>query len=536
MVLPGELKAMLRDGKELALIDVREQGVFYKEHQLFAVCIPLSHLEVRIRDMVPRYATRMVLVDEGPGEDLARRASRQLTRMGYRNVAVLRGGIRAWDEAGYELFSGVNVPSKAFGEICEETCNTPRITAEALKAKFDSGDTVVVLDSRPWEEYQLMSIPGSIDTPGAELVLRVHDLAPDPETFVVVNCAGRTRSIIGTQSLINAGIVNPVAALKNGTMGWHLTGFELERGMERRAPEPSPEGLQKARACARRVAEHYGVQTIDHDTLAAWSGEENDRTVYVFDVRLPEEYEQGHLACARNAPGGQLVQATDEYAAVRHARIVLVDSVEVQAVMTASWLIQMGWTEVYVLAGGLGDEATVTGAFPATMVDDEWNEIITPADLVHAIDGGIVTVIDLGSSRNHTQGHIPGASWCVRSRVHDHLQAIGQSEFFVFTSEDGRLANLAARDMKEYRPDISVKVLDGGTDAWVQDGLPVEMGMQQPLCEVDDIWYKPYEQSRARERDMHAYLTWEVALVEKVRRDGDASFRKGMQNFFNHLK
>jgi len=527
---------MLRDGEELALIDVREQGVFSQEHQLFAVCIPLSHLETRIRDMVPRYATRMVIVDEGGEDGLALKAFRRLKEMGYTDVAVLRGGIRAWDDAGYELFSGVNVLSKAFGEIVEETCDTPRITATELKARFDSGDTVVVLDSRPREEYRLMNIPGSIDTPGAELVLRVHDLAPDPETFVVVNCAGRTRSIIGTQSLINAGIVNPVAALKNGTMGWHLAGFELERGMERRAPEPSPDGLQKARACAQRVAEHYGVQTIDHDTLAAWSGDDNDRTVYIFDVRLPEEYEQGHLACARNAPGGQLVQATDEYMAVRHARVVLVDSVEVQAVMTASWLLQMGWTEVYVLAGGMGDQARVTGSFPVTMVDDEWNELITPAELVHAIDGGIVTVIDLGSSRNHAQGHIPGSSWCVRSRVHDHLQAIGHGEFFVFTSEDGRLAHLAARDMKECRPDIPVRVLEGGTAAWVQDGLPVEEGMQRPLCQVDDIWYKPYEQSHMQEKTMHEYLTWEVALVEKVRRDEDAPFRNGIQHFFNPLK
>jgi hypothetical protein len=31
-----------------------------------------------------------------------------------------------------------------------------------------------------------------------------------------VNCAGRTRSIIGTQSLINAGVPNPVTALRNG--------------------------------------------------------------------------------------------------------------------------------------------------------------------------------------------------------------------------------------------------------------------------------------------------------------------------------
>ena len=78
----------------------------------------------------------------------------------------------------------------------------------------------------------------------------MHDLAPDPDTLVVVNCAGRTRSIIGCQSLRNAGIPNRVVALKDGTMGWDLAGFECERGSDRVGAAPSPEG--KARRRSRR--------------------------------------------------------------------------------------------------------------------------------------------------------------------------------------------------------------------------------------------------------------------------------------------
>ncbi|MEJ2398844.1 MAG: rhodanese-like domain-containing protein [Gammaproteobacteria bacterium] len=109
------------------------------------------------------------------------------------------------------------MPSKAFGEIVEQSCHTPHITPQALKARLDAGESIVILDARPLEEYRRMNIPGGIDTPGAELVYRVRDLVPDANTPIVVNCAGRTRSIIGTQSLINAGIPNPVAALKGGT-------------------------------------------------------------------------------------------------------------------------------------------------------------------------------------------------------------------------------------------------------------------------------------------------------------------------------
>ena len=78
-----------------------------------------------------------------------------------------------------------------------------------------------------------MSIPTGISVPGAELVLRARELAPRPETTLIVNCAGRTRSIIGTQSLVNAGIPNPVYALRNGTIGWTLAGQELEHGRSR---------------------------------------------------------------------------------------------------------------------------------------------------------------------------------------------------------------------------------------------------------------------------------------------------------------
>src|SRR3546814_14009942 len=102
------------------------------------------------------------------------------------------------------------------------------------------------------DEYHKMNIPGGIDVPGAELVYRVRDLAPDPDTLVVVNCAGRTRSIIGCQSLINADLPNKVMALRNGTMGWHLAGLDVERGAQRQCGPVSDEAL---RSEERRVGQ-----------------------------------------------------------------------------------------------------------------------------------------------------------------------------------------------------------------------------------------------------------------------------------------
>src|SRR5215204_4908063 len=259
---PAEVKAMLRDGGEMALLDVREEGVFSEAgHPFFANSVPLSRLELMIRDLVPRKLTRIVVYDGG-GEGLAERAAAKLALMGYRDLAIMAGGSGAWAAAGFELFTGVNVPSKAFGELVEHSCGTPHIAAGELKRRLDAGEEILIVDSRPIGEFRNMSIPGAFDCP------------------VVVNCAGRTRSIIGAQSLRNAGLSNPVMALENGTMGWELAGLELARGRDEALPPPSPEGLATARALADDVAERFGILRIDDATLARFEGEAAERTLY----------------------------------------------------------------------------------------------------------------------------------------------------------------------------------------------------------------------------------------------------------------
>ena len=191
----GALKAMLVDGQELAIVDLREELIFSQGHLLFARSVPLSRLELKFARLVPRRGTRIVLCDDADG--LVERAADILARAGYTNLHTLDGGVAAWAEGGFELFSGVNVPSKAFGEFIEHASATPSIDAAELERLMRERSDIVVLDSRPFDEYQRVSIPTAVNVPGAELVLRVRDLAPSPQTTVVVNCAGRTRSIIG---------------------------------------------------------------------------------------------------------------------------------------------------------------------------------------------------------------------------------------------------------------------------------------------------------------------------------------------------
>jgi rhodanese-related sulfurtransferase len=335
----------LRAGREIALLDVRDEHRHAQAHPLFAAQLEAADLPHEAPWRLPRRDVEIVVYDEGE-EGLAEPAARQLQALGYARVSLLAGGLAGWTRGGGELFRDVNVPSKAFGELVEHERGTPSLPAEALRALLDQGADLVVLDARRFDEYRTMAIPCGISVPGGELLLRARALAPDPRTRVVVNCAGRTRSLIGAQTLVNAGLPNPVAALRNGTIGWTLAGLSLAHGQQRSYDPAQREGLAAARRSAQRLADRAGARRLDRAVLARWQADAG-RTLYRWDVRSSDEYAAGHLPGFGHAPGGQLVQETDHFAAVRGARIVLADGGAaddgVRAPITAHWLAQMGW-------------------------------------------------------------------------------------------------------------------------------------------------------------------------------------------------
>lgn len=345
-VTPQQVRAALIARDEIALIDVREEHDFAQGHPLFAAQIPLRRIDAEAHWRIPRLDVPVIVYDGGEG--LARDAAEKLTAHGYTHVRELEGGLAGWRAAGYELFEDVNSYSKAFGELVEHRRHTPSLPAEEVQALIREKADIAILDARRYDEYNTMSIPTGTSVPGAELALRARTIAPDPDTTIIVNCAGRTRSIIGTQSLVNAGIPNKVYALRNGTIGWTLAGQDLETGQVRVAPEVDNDAVAVAAPHARDTAYRAGVKWIGWDELEHLKAD-TARTLYLYDVRQPREYEGGHLPGFRNAQGGQLVQETDHNAPVRGARIVVTDTLGPRADMTASWLAQLGW-EVYVLA------------------------------------------------------------------------------------------------------------------------------------------------------------------------------------------
>ncbi|MGO4305955.1 rhodanese-related sulfurtransferase [Cupriavidus sp. RAF12] len=513
------VRQALLDRTEIALIDVREEDPFAQQHPLWATNFPLSKLELQAWSRIPRRNTRIVVYGEHDGVDLAPRAAAVLRELGYTEVSLLDGGLAAWIAAGGEVFRDVNVPSKSFGELVEAKRHTPSLPAQEVQALIDARADVVIVDARRFDEYQTMSIPTATSLPGAELVLRVRELAPDPKTRVIVNCAGRTRSIIGTQSLINAGIPNPVAALRNGTIGWTLAGQVLDHGASRRAPAVvDAANRDLARSGAREIAARAGVRRIAHDAVE--SLQEAGRTLYRFDVRTPEEFADGHLPDFTNAPGGQLVQETDHVAPVRGARIVLADDDGVRADMTASWLAQMGW-DVVVVDPVPDTGRSERGATSVPVPESAPVATVSPATLAAWLaEAGKdeIAVLDVTASANYVKRHIPGAWFVIRAQLEQALANIPSARRYVLTCGTSQLARFAAADLKRLTS-AEVVVLEGGTAAWIEAGLPLEQGETHLTVPRTDRYRRPYEGTDNATAAMQAYLDWEFGLIAQLERD-----------------
>ncbi|HEY9322081.1 MAG TPA: rhodanese-like domain-containing protein [Achromobacter sp.] len=502
------LKQWLHDGREIALLDVREHGQYGESHLFYAAPVPYSRLEIDIVRLAPRRDVRVVVYDDGGSDRTAERAARALAKLGYRQVHRLAGGIAQWQQDGYAAFAGVNVPSKTFGELAEEVFHTPRIGARELAERQRRGDDLIVLDGRPFTEYQKMSIPGGICCPNGELALRAHTLVKDPGTTIVVNCAGRTRSIIGAQTLINLGVPNPVYALENGTQGWYLEDLQLEHGASRRYDDGvAPDELPTLAARSAQLAERHGVPMVDAGAVQAWLRDET-RSTFLCDVRSAEEFAQGSLPGAQHTPGGQLVQATDQYLAVRGARIVVFDAEGVRAPVVASWLRQMGWDACVLKEGVL---AELKNDAPAT--DTPVVSALSDAGVAAALAQG-AQAVDLRPGMRYRASHIVGARWSIRPRL-DRL-ALDPARPVVLLAEDAAIAAWAMEDLTALGL-TDVKVNTGTPAGWAAAGIALESTPAVPTdTECIDYLFFVHDRHDGNKAAARQYLSWETNLVKQI--------------------
>src|SRR5215813_10779855 len=515
----ASLESLLAGKEPFALIDVREAGEYNSSHIPGSSLIARRQLEYQVSQAVPFKGTPIVVCDDDGRR--ARLAAATLERLGYRQVSVLDGGINRWVTDGHDTEWGMNVPSKDFGEKVEVVHHVPEVECKDLAARIQKGEKFLILDSRTPEEFRRFCIPGGRSVPGGELALRITDLARniDQDTTIIVNCAGRTRSIIGARVLQRMGIPR-VYGLKNGTAGWVLAGHKLETGADRvDLPQPSAEGVAAAEAYAAKLAAEDGVRYLDIPALKSLMDRRDQATIYFVDVRTSDEYAAGHIPGFRWFPGGQAVQRSDDLAVVKNSQIVFACDGKARATLIASWYRQMGFREVFAVDGGTTAWAASAGALERGMPEETpagYQEArakvkaISPRELQASPPA---TTIFVDTSPDFARGHVPGARWAPRGWLELWIGDIVPSKqaSIVVTCADGRGSALAAVTLGElgYQSD---SILDGGMNAWQKAGLPVEKGLSGVMAPPTDVVPAGPDRNFA---DMQNYLRWEEALGHK---------------------
>ena len=524
-ISPEQLNDLMHGNAAFALIDVREAGEYNSSHIPASSLITRRHLEAQMWSAVPHFNTHVVVCDDD--QRRADLSAATLEALGYTEVSVLAGGMNRWVSRDFPTEWGTNVPSKDFGEKMEVVHHVPEIDAEELHARIERGDKMVILDTRTPEEFRRFCIPGGRSMPNGELALRITDITKDldEDTTVLVNCAGRTRSIIGTRMLQRMGITNAIG-LKNGTSGWVLAGYDLETGADRvDLPEPSSEGTAAAESYASRLASEDGVGYLTVSELQNIQTRVASESVYFIDVRTEEEYKSGHIPGFHWFPGGQAVQRSDDVAVVHNCPVVFCCDGKARATFAASWYRQMGFREVYAVDGGIGAWTAAGQSLeqgipePVVLGRDEASSKVKLATPLEFINRRLNHIVHVSTSQDFARGHVPGSHWIARGWLElqiDQLVPSRNTPIGVVCT-DGRnslFAGAALADMGYNE----VWVLEEGMAGWRQDALDVEQGLTGVMSPPNDMVPAGPDRNYA---DAIHYLRWETQLGEKYANTGD---------------
>lgn len=502
------LKQWLHDRSEIALFDVREHGQYGESHLFLATSVPYSRLEFDAARLAPRKSVRLVVYDDS-GSGVSIKAAKALEKQGYQDVYVLSEGTLGWKNAGFNLFAGVNLPSKTFGELVEHQCHTPRVTAHDLvKMMGDKEEDFIVLDGRPQSEFKKMSIPGALCCPNGELAYRIKSHVNNTNTKIIINCAGRTRSIIGAQTLINLGIKNPVYALENGTQGWYLNDYVLDHGKIAQYAQPKVDG--EMLAASKALLSKFDIALISDEQFSAWKKDQS-RSLYLCDVRTAEEFAMNGLPGAQNTPGGQMIQATDQFVGVRNARIVLYDSDGVRANTVASWLKQMGH-DVAVLQDGIQSKASLE----RPQIDHRLG--LTPIGiekLQETLRANSASVLDIRGSMQYRHAHLLNSIWAIRPRLQEIISDTSKS--IVIISDDPALTYGALLELEGSGLGIHLYEVEGSQ-------LPKELEtisskVFPPDSDCIDFLFFVHDRHDGNKDAARRYLEWETGLIAQLDED-----------------
>lgn len=498
-----EAVELVHGDSEIAFLDLREIGPYSEGHPLFASPLPFSRLEMGIAGMVPRPDVQLLLIDGGDG--IAKIGSGYLEEMGYSRVAIIRGGIPAWAECGQNLFKGVHVPSKTLGELAERRWRPAMLDPVSLRERLASDECPDLIDCRPATEFRKFTIPGARNMPTGEIVHRFLSLDGRP---VVLTCAGRTRSIIGTIGLMLIAPDRECLALENGTQGWTIAGMALDSGCQ---AGPMPEQGEAEMAGIRRHSDAFMAR---HEIPCIGTGSVrgllNDcaRTTYCLDVRPEETAVVDPLPAFRNISSGQLLQVTDTIMGVRRARVVLADDLGMRAALAGFWLRSLGF-EPYVTR--VDDGLRGIPAMPDDLPGLSPSDFIDAGSVLDEFAGGTAGILDLRKSAAFMAGHVKGSIWCTRARLAD----ITRERKWCIVADSDQMAGLGAREL-ERLGHAGFAVVNGGFDSLRTRGAKIESGHESGVSELVDIPSFAHGRHEGNRDASRQYLEWETGLVGQL--------------------
>ena len=229
----AETRGAIADGA--VVVDLRDAAAHAVEHIPGSFSIPAgSSFGTWLGWVVDPDRPLVLILDEPSDWD---DAIRQSLRIGHESViGHLRGGVRAWLEAGEPVASG------------------RRLSVDQLARAVAAGgpEAPLVVDVRQTTEFTAGHVPGSWHIAAGSLTDRLGDLPPGRPITTI--CASGYRASVAASLLAQAGF-DDVSSVADGMIAWSARGHPVERGAAE-AAIPDDEWPDRERPDAVAAAGH----------------------------------------------------------------------------------------------------------------------------------------------------------------------------------------------------------------------------------------------------------------------------------------
>ncbi len=488
--------------REVILIDVREVTEYEEGHIAGAFNVPIRELAKNL-GLLPDLDAEIYVICSGGARAMLATASLHI--LGYDNAITLAGGMGAWtgedfpittDPVLIEAGAAPEFDPEVFAAVDEYLSTLPEgyglILADALNVELVENPDIYLLDVRSPEEIATGYIAGAEFIWIDEFMSNRDALPTDLDTPIVVYCATSYRGGIVTVWLRLLGYSN-VRNLFGGVNAWNAAGLPLEG-----APAEQAE------------AEAFDLQAYFNDYLTNLPGNFNairiadveaavasEDAPLLVDVRMVDEYTEGHIEGAINIPLNELTAHLDQLPDLEANMIVYCGTGHRSAIATAG-LNLLGYSNAVSMLGGTGawanadlpltDVVTTAEVGTAPEVNPEIFAavedyminfpagfyIIRSDDLNVELVESEIFLLDVRTDGEWGSGYIGGAVHIPFDVLLADMSLLPAMDATIVIYDNPTHRSSIAMMLLQMLGYENVRALGGGYGAWTNAGLPVE--------------------------------------------------------------